>query len=97
MSADQHSQDDAALEETAQKVAKALGRGRPRSSVAGELVAEGWNETEAMEFVTGIDAALKEQPSKDGGSGAMGWIGWIGILLLINFLSWIFGWSFWIW
>ena len=28
----------------------------------------------------------------DGG----GWLAWIGVLILINFLSWMFDWSFWI-
>lgn len=25
-----------------------------------------------------------------------GWVIWIGLLLFINFLSWIFDWSFWV-
>jgi hypothetical protein len=28
--------------------------------------------------------------------GATGWLVWIGLLILINFLSWAFNWSFWI-
>ena len=24
------------------------------------------------------------------------WVVWIGVLILINFLSWMFDWSFWI-
>ncbi len=38
----------------------------------------------------------------EGGGGGRGrgrgggWLIWIGLLLLINFLSWAFGWSFWI-
>ncbi len=96
MSDDKYKSDDAALEQAAQKVVEALERGRPRSSVAQDLVAEGWGEAEAMTFVTGVDSQLKEQPSSNGGSGAMGWIVWIGILGLINFLSWAFDWPFWI-
>ncbi len=30
--------------------------------------------------------------SEDGGS----WLVWIGLLVFINFLSWTFGWPFWI-
>ena len=33
---------------------------------------------------------------KGGGSGAMGWLVWIGLLGFVNLLSWLFGWSFWI-
>jgi hypothetical protein len=29
-------------------------------------------------------------------SSASGWLVWIGLLLLINFLSWLFDWSFWL-
>ena len=32
--------------------------------------------------------------SDDDSSG--GWLVWIGMLILINFLSWMFDWSFWI-
>ena len=24
------------------------------------------------------------------------WLIWIGVLALVNFLSWVFGWSFWL-
>lgn len=34
--------------------------------------------------------------SDDEGGGGLGWLVWIGGLLLINFLSWAFNWSFWI-
>lgn len=33
---------------------------------------------------------------EEGGSGAGGWLIWIGILALVNLLSWIFDWSFWL-
>ena len=32
----------------------------------------------------------------DDSGGAGGWLVWIGVLLLINFLSWMFDWSFWV-
>ncbi|MDP7274175.1 MAG: hypothetical protein QF363_01755 [Planctomycetaceae bacterium] len=96
MSANEHKPDDAAIEQAVHKVAEALECGRPRSSVALDLVAEGWGEAEAMTFVTDVDSQLKEQPAASSGSGAMGWIVWIGILGLINFLSWAFDWPFWL-
>ncbi len=30
------------------------------------------------------------------GSGALGWVAFIGILLLVNLLSYIFDWPFWV-
>ena len=32
----------------------------------------------------------------DGGGGGGGGLVWIGLLVLVNFLSWLFDWSFWI-
>lgn len=32
----------------------------------------------------------------DENSGCASWLIWIGLLLLINLLSWIFDWSFWV-
>ncbi len=34
--------------------------------------------------------------SEGKGGGCVGWLVFIGILLIINFLSWVFDWSFWI-
>jgi len=31
-----------------------------------------------------------------GGKGALGWVVFIGVILLVNLLSYIFGWSFWL-
>lgn len=38
-----------------------------------------------------------QEHQKQGGDGLPGWVIWIGILLLINLLSYIFDWPFWIW
>ena len=35
-----------------------------------------------------------EEPSSDSGAG--GWLTWIGLLLLVNFLSYVFDWPFWV-
>lgn len=32
----------------------------------------------------------------DDSGGLGGWLVWIGLLVLINFLSWLFDWSFWV-
>ena len=112
MSADQNSQDDAALEQAAEKVVDALSSGRSEESVAQDLVATGWKKHEATEFVTHVGALLQEKTAdlqqqsalrearpaqKSTGSGAMGWLVWIGILVLFNLMSWAFGWNFFLW
>ena len=111
MSADQNSQDDTALEQAAEQAVDALSSGRSEESVAQDLVATGWKKHEATEFVAHIGDLLQEKTAdlqqqsalrearpaqKSTGSGAMGWLVWIGIILLINFLSWVFEWPFWI-
>jgi hypothetical protein len=46
------------------------------------------------------DTGLTEEAADTGlteeADGCSGWMVWIGILLLINFLSWAFDWSFWL-
>lgn len=42
-------------------------------------------------------SSLGQTSSSGGGDdGAMGWVIWIGLILLINFLSYLFNWPFWI-
>jgi len=90
--------DDATVERAAKKVAAGLSTGRPRSSVTQDLVAEGWNEAEAQEFVMAVETALQETPAEGGGSGgASGWLAWIAVLVIFNGLSYAFGWGWFLW
>ena len=93
--------DDATVERAAKKVAAGLGTGRPRSSVTQDLVAEGWNEAEAQEFVMAVETALQETPAEGGGGGggggASGWLAWIAVLVIFNVLSYAFGWGWFLW
>ncbi len=90
--------DDAAIQQAAKKAAEGLASGRPRTSVANDLVADGWSEEDANQLVLSVEETLLENvgESAGGGSGIGGWVIWIGVLVVINLLSWAFGWSFWI-
>ena len=90
--------DDATIQQAAKKAAEGLLSGRPRTSVANDLAADGWSEGDANELVLGVEEAILEDAdeSDDNGSGIGGWVTWIGVLVVINFLSWTFDWPFWI-
>ena len=95
--------DDAAIQQAAKKTAEGLLSGRPRTSVANDLAADGWSEDDANELVLGVEEAILEDAdesdadeSDDNGGGIGGWVTWIGVLVVINFLSWTFDWPFWI-
>jgi hypothetical protein len=45
---------------------------------------------------TGVRTRLARRSIMAGGKGALGWVAFIGILLLVNLLSYIFDWSFWL-
>jgi hypothetical protein len=85
-------QDDAAIQNAAKKVASGLAAGRPRTSVAQDLVADGWSHEDANSFVASVEEALLEDPPSSRGSAVKGWLFWIGALLLFNLLSWLFEW-----
>ena len=90
--------DNAAIQQAAKNAAEGLASGRPRTSVANDLVANGWSEEDANELVLSIEEAMLENAgeSDGGGSGIGGWVIWIGVLVVINLLSWAFDWPFWI-
>lgn len=90
-------QDDAALEDAAKKAASGLASGRPRTSVAQDLVNDGWSQEDANSFVASVEEAMHENSSSGGGSGVGGWVWWIGALVIFNLLSWQFAWPIFIW
>ena len=90
--------DDEAIETAGNKIVAELRSGRPRASVVQDLIADGWEETEAQEFVLSVESALQEAPSRGGGGrGATSWLAWIAALLIFNGLSYAFGWGLIIW
>ena len=40
--------------------------------------------------------AAQAEAAKSNDGGGMGWLIWIGLLVLINLLSYLFNWPFWI-
>lgn len=93
-----NAEDQAEAQELALLVAKALANGESRESVIADLTNSGWNPDEANEYVTEIEYHLAEARSRQGSGGGegMGWLLWIGGILLINLLSYLFNWGFWI-
>ncbi len=63
-----------------------------------QLVENGWEKEDAEEFVGSIatQMAAARTRQKASGGGGTSWLIWIGLLLLINLLSYIFNWPFWI-
>lgn len=99
MSHEQLSEEE--LNALAQLVAESLAKGEKAADISAQLVNSGWEQSEADNFVARIalhlSSAKHSRPaaaSDDG--GGMGWLIWIGALLLINFLSFVFGWGFWV-
>lgn len=91
-------QDEQSQEEVAEAIfkyaAELMGSGMPPAEVKAKLVEQGLGKETADIVVDNLTKHMEEQ--KSGGSGAMGWLGLIGFLILINVLSYIFDWPFWI-
>ena len=91
-------QDDEEFPELAGLVAENLAKGESPDEIVQQLVDSGWELDDAQSFVGSIQFQLehpKHQPASDG--DGMGWLVWIGGVLLINLLSYLFNWGFWIW
>ena len=73
-----------------------LSDGRSQKQVAKQLVDSGWDQDNADEFVAAVNTQMSEAGAKSGGGGGKSWLIWIGALLLINLLSYLFDWPFWI-
>ena len=91
-------QSDDEIEALAMLVAENLQSGESPAEIVEQLVGNGWEENDAIGFVGSIQQQLSQpaQYSQEGGGEGMGWLLWIGGVLLINLLSYLFGWGFWI-
>jgi hypothetical protein len=99
MSDEQLSQEE--LDALARLVAESLAKGEKAADISAQLVNSGWEQADADNFVARIALHLSStqhsQPTAASGEGgAMGWLIWIGVILLINLLSFLFGWGFWV-
>jgi hypothetical protein len=70
-------------------------QGKSSTQIKDALVSEGLDNESAKIVVNNMNQAITEQKRNES-SGVGGWVIWIGLLLLINLLSWIFDWPFWI-
>ncbi len=89
-------QDDEEIEALAMLVAQNLNDGEDPQQIAQQLVDNGWEPSDANGFVGSIQAQLAGRTASQGGGEGMGWLIWIGALLVINLLSYVFNWGFWL-
>ena len=94
-------QEQEEMKQIAAHIAESLANGKSQEEVTQQLVDNGWEPGDASQFVNTIGARLAEVQShayqeQSGGDGGGRWLVWIGAILLINLLSYLFGWGFWI-
>ena len=93
-------EDQQEMRELAGIVAQSLSKGEKPADITKQLVNSGWEQADADEFVNSIAqhlaSAERAAAQSSSGGGGMGWLIWIGALLLINLLSYLFEWPFWI-
>ena len=89
-------QDDDEIQDLAMLVAQNLAKGESPEAISQQLVDSGWDPDEATAFVGSIQQQLAQMQSNQGSDEGMGWLLWIGGILLINLLSYLFNWGFWI-
>lgn len=92
----------AELNQFATVVAQSLARGESQQEVTDQLVSDGWDQEGAAAFVHSVAQQVADGQSgpapaaSGGGGGGSSWLVWIGILVLVNLLSYVFNWPFWI-
>ena len=80
---------DDEIEELTILVAENLQNGEDADEIAQQLVNNGWNEEDAVDFVESIQYRIEPEEESGGWSG-MSWLIWIGIILLFRMLSYLF-------
>ena len=72
--------------------------GQSKVEIKKALIEKGLDEELAQKVIDNLGQYSSNQrkaKQEDEGSG-MGWLLWIGILILVNILSAVFGWGFWV-
>ena len=89
-------EDEKAMQQLGEAVAKDLAAGREPKDIADDLAAKGMSSEDALDIVMQVKTQMEANVADDEGGGGWGWLLWLGALGLINLLSWLFDWSFWI-
>jgi len=72
--------------------------GKSKIEIKKALIEKGLDEELAQKVINNLSKYSSNNRSasqEDEGSG-MGWLLWIGVLILVNILSAVFGWGFWV-
>ena len=86
-----------AIQNLVHAITEELHNGRKNGEVTQDLVDNGWDQAEASDFVNHRESNLSQlQAEHSEHNSAMGWVTWVGVLLVINLLSYLFNWPFWV-
>ncbi len=92
--------EDPDLEQVMDQEADKLLSGAPVTGCVARLCQAGMDEGEAREFLSAVRRHHRKIQAaasrKSGGGGIAGFFGLVFVLLLINLLSYLFDWPFWI-
>ena len=85
-------------EKMLRQIARELGKGRDPETIVSAMREKGWGEDDARQIVELIEAQLTRTRSRSSGTNpaVVQLLTYIGILALINFLSLVFDWPFWV-
>ncbi|MCP4522530.1 MAG: hypothetical protein GY827_12690 [Cytophagales bacterium] len=87
-----------------QEAAELKQQGKTDDEIVATLKEKGLDAEMAASVVQNLNAMIEERKAAnnpyveddDDGDSAWGWLIWIGILVVVNLLSYIFDWPFWI-
>ena len=77
-------------------VAEALADGRSHFQIVTRLVDNSQEKDNAADLVKTVDHHISSTPVKNERGEVASWLIWIGLLALINVLSYLFDWPFWV-
>ncbi len=69
-------------------------QGKSDSQIKHALIEKGMDEDTARGWIKSVTPHITENDS--GGSSVPGWLIWLGILGVVNLLSYLFDWPFWV-
>jgi hypothetical protein len=90
---------EADIEELAVSIAQALQSGRSQSSIVDEIIGDGQDQEHReniAHFVSQIGQSVDSVDVEEDGGEFSSWMIWIALLVVINVLSAMFDWPFWV-